>query len=124
MFNYAGIPMPDAVPGVSAPLPNRVQSIPLPGPAAGPSPLSAIHTGGLGGPIPPQIANAIKAPSIPAPGNEPPMIPAPPSPNPHDHGWDVETQSDGTLLLRIKMANGELGPVVKIISGVKVPGAE
>lgn len=113
MLNYAGIPMPAAVPGISSPLPNRVQPVP--------SPLSSMHLGGA--PLPPSLAGAIHAPSTPAPGNSP-MIPAPPSSHPGDHNWMVEPQSDGTLLLRIKQADGKPGPIVKIISGIKVPGAD
>jgi len=101
--------MPSSIPGVSAPLPSRVQPVVHPG---GPSPL------------PPPLAGAINMPKAPSPGNEPPMVPAPPSDHPGDHSWMIEPQSDGTLLLRIKQPNGSPGPIVKIISGIKVPGSE
>ncbi len=101
--------MPSAVPGVSAPLPSRVTPV--------------IHPGGPM-PIPPALLGAINAPKAPAPGNEPPMIPAPPSDHAPDHDWMVEGQSDGSLLLRIRNANGTPGPIVKILTGIKVPGAE
>lgn len=109
MLNYAGIPMPSAVPGASAPLPNRVMPTP--------SPLSAVHTGGLG-PLPPQLSAAIKGPPAPTPGNNP-VVNTAPSPDPQDHQFETIAQSDGTLLLKLKG-----GPILKIITGVKIPGAE
>lgn len=110
MLDYAGLStLPTAVPGTAAPLPNRVEPVIHP---AGPTPL------------PPNIADAIQLPQVPLPGNVPVAPPQPPSPNPQDHDWITETQSDGTLLLRLKNPDGSPGPVVKIITGVKVPGAE
>jgi hypothetical protein len=68
--------------------------------------------------MPQHIASAIQAPKTPAPGNNP-VVTSKPSPHPGDHEFETIPQSDGTLLLRLKN-----GPILKIISGIKIPGAE
>ena len=107
----AGLPpatpgtMPSGVPGA---VPNPA---PLP---AGPPPRPAP---GIHGPSAPH-ANALAAilKHAAGAGGTPP---APPHPD-----YVAQTQDNGSVLLHIKLPNGGLGPVVKVLPPIKTPGAQ
>jgi hypothetical protein len=130
LLNYLGNgSMPAGVPGAAAPLAPRVGSLPPvlsspSGPGAGvpPAPpaalaaLQGMHDPMRGGSIPPSAIHS----RIPMGGNPPP----PSEPHPSEHRYEAVTQQDGSILLHLKMSDGKLGPVVKIVPAPNVPGAK
>ena len=120
MLNYMG-PLQGSQPVTAGLPPATPGTMPsgVPGAVPNPAPLPA-------GP-PPHPAPAIHGPSAPhanalaailkhaaGAGGTPP---APPHPD-----YVAQTQDDGSVLLHIKLPNGGLGPVVKVIPKIKTPG--
>lgn len=137
MLNYLGNgSMPGGVPGAPAnPLANRVTPLP--------QALASASGPGVGGPsLPPIPGNLPTHPALAAalsairgpmrgapPGSINPRMPATPGtatpapsePHPSEHRYIPETQSDGSILLRLKLSDGKPGPVVKVVPAPKVP---
>jgi hypothetical protein len=120
MLNYMG-PLQGSQPVAAGLPPATPGTMPsgVPGAVPNPAPLPA-------GP-PPHPAPVIHGPSAPhasalaailkhaaGAGGTPP---APPHPD-----YVAQTQDDGSVLLHIKLPNGGLGPVVKVIPKIKTPG--
>lgn len=88
--------MPGAVPGMAT-------GSPLGAPTASPS---------MGIP-------SLPLPPPPAPGAPPGLAPNDPSMVSPLPEYLTETQTDGTVLLRIKNPDGSPGPVIRVINGIK-----
>ena len=107
----AGLPpatpgtMPSGVPG-AVPNPAPLPAGPPPGPAPGIHGPSAPHANALAA----ILKHAAGAGGTP---------PAPPHPD-----YIASTQDDGSVLLHIKLPNGGLGPVVKVLPPIKTAGAQ
>ena len=100
--------LPPATPGT---IPSGVPGIAQ---AGGPSlpPPSPIMRHGQSGPPPAALAAILNHPGA---GGPPPGPPPPPQ-------YATVTQENGTILLHIKNPDGSLGPVVKVLPPIKLPG--
>lgn len=88
------------------PLPNLFGPLPMTMPGGAPDPIGSQAAPGL---LSPPVGAGMP-PGMPA-GMAPGGMPDPASVQ-----YVAKTQSDGTVLLHVKMSNGDLGPAVKIIS--------
>lgn len=106
--------LPPAMPGT---MPSGVPGAMLsPGPLPPQPPIRPPHVHqNHGTPHSAAIAAILKH-AAPAPGGAPPPPPPPPE-------YGTTTQIDGSVLLHLKMPDGSLGPVVKVIPPIKTPGA-
>lgn len=96
------------------PLPDLIAPTSMPGASPGP----------VGGPGALPMMGAMPPGASPMPGAGPMGMPFGGMDDPSSRQYVAKTQADGTVLLHVKLPNGELGPAVKIISvGGKRPGA-
>lgn len=115
MFNYLNTP--GAADQMSPSMPMAVPGAPPPSTTGMTAPVPS------GAPMPPMPPSAGPAPGVIAPSGPitQSMMPPPAPPNPADMKYINETQTDGSVLLRIANADGTPGPVVKIVPAPKQP---
>jgi len=112
MLNYIG-PNLGASPAAAMIIPGMPVTMPAGIPGVGPTPallppMPPIH--GAAPPPPSALAAILRKPG------GPPGVPQPPPPPPE---YVTTTQPDGSILLRIKLPDGTVGPIVKILPPIK-----